>query len=89
MLTIKHIDAAGREYIRECESVTWVPDLGDPASFRDAGLYLDRSPDVVSQFHDETGFVIPASRTGSSSDRCSPHVFVMNKHGATIAKYML
>lgn len=87
MLTIKHIDSQGREYIRECESVKWVPDYGDAESFGNAGLYLDADP--LNYPQSDEAFCIPVCRLASSSDHTRPCVFVMNKHGATIAKYML
>ncbi|KQM58787.1 hypothetical protein ASE65_10510 [Sphingomonas sp. Leaf16] len=77
-----HRDSDGSETLYSAETVRHIPDRGDADGFANAGIRIDETPEGVRH-------LIPSSRSGSTADVCRPCVFVMNRHGATVARYDL
>lgn len=85
MLTVKHVDADGSEYLMEANKVDVVK--GEHAA---SGIFLDRTPAG-------SGHVIEFARVGEHEMlrgtpgewKTHPRVYVMNRFGATVAQYNL
>lgn len=92
MLTVKHSEN-GVETIVEAEKVERVR-TGD--AFSD-GIFIDREPDRMELSADSQGGITSPRRfkhvfhfsSCESSNSIAPVVFVMNRHGATVARYDL
>lgn len=91
MLTIKHIDTDGTERLMEAETVDVVH---NDDIFAD-GIFLDREPaapcgpsDIVAQIPRSFRHVIRFPQARCSTDT-KPRVYVMNRFGATVARYDL
>lgn len=77
MLTVKHLDTDGSEYLMEANKVDVVRGKGR----FDDGIFLDRTP---------AGFAhVIHFAEACSANQTAPRVFVMNRFGATVAQYNL
>lgn len=78
MLTVKHIEKSGHQGIRSCRDVVFDPAIGQNKEYPNGQVVAFGVPA-------DEGVVGPdgVCRFGSG------HVYVMNEHGATVAKYIL
>ena len=88
MLTVKYVNRMGHEEVISAEHVRYIPDVGDAESFGLAGVYIDPEENPPGE-PSGARMVFPAERVGSPKDRCTPTVYVMNRHGSTVATYRL
>ena len=88
MLTVKYVNRMGHEEVLSAEHVKYIPDVGDAESFGAAGVYIDPEENPHGTLS-SARMVWPVERCGSVTDRATPTVYVMNRHGSTVATYRL